>query len=393
MKRAMRKTINTILLLAVSVIGFGQSFNHLMQSIEQNNTQLITLQKWLKAEEIKAKTGIYPDNPEVSYNHLWSGPDLPGNQKELEITQSLRWPGYYTSKSAIQRLDYQQKQALAEKEKRELLHTARTVYFQLAWLTKQEALLKTRKEDAEQLAVIMQEGFERGEISKPAFDKARIYSIGVQTKWQKTQSEIEIQKQYLRQLNGGHCINHLVFEYPLDWQLPDPEVLLQNLAENHPDITMARLGLEQSEKEESHQKMNNLPTFAAGYKSESYLDQKLKGFHLGISIPLWQNTHKVKQARVQTDWATARLTQKESELEMMVSNLFYQASALQSNYEQIKSIMNEEQVSKSNLELLKAGQINFSAYLIDANFLWETQMQFLQTEYAYYELLSQLKRF
>ncbi|MCA1745871.1 MAG: TolC family protein [Bacteroidales bacterium] len=389
----MRKTINILLLLCFSLPGFGQSLNHLMQSIEQNNTRLITLQKWLNAEETNARTGIYPNNPEDSYNHLWSGPDLPGQQKDLEITQSFKWPGYYTSKSAIQELDYQQKQALAEKEKRAILHTARSAYFQLVWLNKQKALLRNRKDDAEQLVTIMEEGFKGGEISKPVFDKTRIYSIGVQTEWQKTQSEIEVQKQYLRQLNGGHAIDNLVFEYPLNWELPDLDSLLANLAESHPDLTKAELGIRQSEKEVKHQKMNRLPTLAAGYRSETFMNQTLKGLHLGISIPLWQNAHTVKHARLQTEWAKANLAQQASELEMTASNLFHQASALHNNYQQMKAVMDEEQVSQSHLELLKAGQISFSEYLTDVRFIQETWMQFLETEYTYYELLSQLKSY
>ncbi len=387
----MKRAINTILLLAVSVIGYGQTFNDLMQSIEENNPRIISLQKWLNTEETNARTGIYPDNPEVSYNHLWSGPDLPGQQQELEITQSFKWPGYYTSKSAIQKIDYQQKQALAEKEKREILHNARTVYFQLVWLNKQEALLQNRKEDAEQLVAIMEAGFKGGEISKPAFDRARIYSIGVQTEWQKTQSEIEVQKNYLRQLNGGHSMDARVMEYPLDWELPNLDALLANLSDSHPDLTMAELGIRQSEKEVKHQKMNSLPTLAAGYRSETFLDQTLKGFHVGLSIPLWQNANTVKHAQLQTEWATANLEQQKSELEMRAANLYHQASALQNNYRQIKAVMDEEQVSKSNMELLKAGQINFTEYLMDTNLIWEIQSRFLQTEYSYFELLSQLK--
>ena len=120
-----------ILFLAISLLGFSQSLDNFLQNIEQNNPRLIALQKWLKAEETKAKTGIYPDNPEVSYNHLWGNPDVIGNQQELEITQSFKLPGYYTSKSAVQKLNFQQKQSLAEKEKREVLHTARTAWFNL----------------------------------------------------------------------------------------------------------------------------------------------------------------------------------------------------------------------------------------------------------------------
>jgi outer membrane protein, heavy metal efflux system len=130
---------------------------------------------------------------------------------------------------------------LAEKEKREILHTARTAWFNLVWLHKKEALLKTRKEDAEKLVAIMQEGFEGGEISKPAFDKARIYAIGVQTEWQKVQSEIEVQNQYLRQLNGDNLSKVWYLNIPWIGKLPVLDSLLANLPENNPDLVMAQL--------------------------------------------------------------------------------------------------------------------------------------------------------
>ncbi|MFO7614697.1 MAG: TolC family protein [Bacteroidales bacterium] len=389
----MKKLYYIILLLSVSFVGFGQSFDSFMQSIEQNNPRLITLQKWLEAEETKAKTGIYPDNPEVSYNYLWGNSDALGNQQELEITQTFKLPGYYTSKSAVQKLNFQQKQALAEKEKREILHTARTAWFNLVWLHKKEALLIIRKEDAEKLVAIMQEGFDGGEISKPAFDRARIYAMGVQTEWQKVQSEIEVQNLYLRQLNGDNSISSLVFEYPMDWVLPVLDSLLANLPENNPDLVMAQLGIQQSENEVKQQRMNSLPSFEAGYKLETILDHKLQGFHAGISIPLWKNTNSVKYAQLQTEWSKVNLTQQESEVKMLVSGLYYEIIALDKNYDQMRQIMDEETVSGSSLELLHSGQISFTEYLVDNELIWDTQSQFLVIENAYFTLLSKLKTF
>ena len=389
----MNKITSTILFLAISFVGFGQSFDSFIQSIEQNNPRLTALQKWLEAEETKAKTGIYPDNPEVSYNYLWGNSKGIGNQRELEIYQSFKLPGYYTSKSAVQKRNFQQKQALAEKEKREILHAARTGWFNLVWLHKQEALLKKRKEDAEKLVAIMQEGFEGGEISKPAFDKVRIYTIGVQSEWQKVQSEIEVQNQYLRQLSGNNTIEGLVIEYPLDWEVPVLESLLSNLAENNPELVMAQLGIQQAETEVKHQRINSLPSFKAGYKAETILDQKFQGFHAGISIPLWQNKNSVKHAKLQTEWSRANLSQHESEVKMQVSVLYYEILALDKNYKQMRQIMEEETVSGSSLELLHAGQMSFTDYLVDTELIWDTQSKFLLNENAYFELLSRLKAF
>lgn len=389
----MKKILSIILLVSVLAACYGQSFDSYVHDVEQNNPRLIALQKWLEAEETKAKTGIYPDNPEVSYYHLWGNSDAMGNQQEFEIIQSFRLPGYYTSKSAVQQLSYQQKRALADMEKREILHHARTAYFKLVWLQKTEALLQSRNEDAGNLVTKMQEGFDAGEISKPAYDKARIYAIGVQTEWQMVQAEIAVQNQFMQQLNGNNPIDGFVPEYPLDLEIPLLDSLLANLSESNPDLVMAQLGIQQAETEVKHQQMSSWPTFSAGYKSEIILDQNLQGFHAGISVPLWQNKNSVKLAKLQTEWSMANLVQHESEVRMQISGLYYQMLALKTSYEQMKAIIDEDEIATGNLELLKSGQITFADYLVEVNFIRETQNQFLQTENAYFELLSKLKTF
>ncbi len=389
----MKKIKFIILFLVVSLVGFGQSFDSFMLSVEQNNPQLITLQKWLEAEETKAKRGIYPANPEVNYSYLWGNPFADGNQQELEITQLFKLPGYYTSKSAVQQLNFQQQQALAEKEKREILHIARLAWFNLVWLHKKEALLKTRNADAQNLVAIMQEGFEGGEISKPLFDKARIYAIDAQTEWQKLQSEIEVQQQYLLQLNGGQPFEAEAREYPLDWKLPVLDSLLAGLSENNPELLAAQLGIEQAENLEKYQRMNSLPSFEAGYKSETILDQKLQGFHAGISIPLWQNAKSVKYAKLQTEWSKAKFWQEEGEIKLRLTNLFNEVVALKTNFEQVRAVLEEEQVSAGSLELLKSGHISFTDYLVDADLIWQAKSKLLHNENAYYALLSRLKTF
>lgn len=387
----MKSLIYTILFLAVTFSGFTQSFEGFMQSVEQNNPRLMALDKWLEAEATLAKTGIYPDNPEVSYNYLFGSPEAIGDQKELEITQSFRLPGYYTSKSALQKLDYQQKQALAEKEKQEVLHAARRTYFSLVWLQKKEALLENRKENADKLLKLMKAGFDRGEISKPVYDKARIYAIGVQTDYQRLQSEMKVQHQYLQQLNGGKPIEGLSFSYPLDWELPELDTLLTNLSAKNPNLIRAGLNIQQAEKEIEHQRIKSLPSFEAGYVSETILNQKLRGIHAGVSIPLWQNKNTVKYARLQIEASKADFSQKENELKAEVSALFFEAKSLKDSYEQMKLIMEEEAISDSSLELLQAGQISFTEYLVEIEMINSNRMRYIDYQKDLFTRLSALK--
>ena len=388
----MKHTIVIIFILLPGIL-FGQSFDSFMQSVAQNNPRLIALDKWLDAEETKAKTGIYPNNPEVSYNYLFGNTDAIGDQQELEITQAFKLPGYYTSKSTVQQLDFQQKQALAENEKRDLLHSARSAWFKLVWFSKKESLLQKRNEDAKNLVSLIKEGFEGGEFSKPAYDKARIYAIGIQNEWNKTKSKIVVQEQYLMQLNGSSLPENLVYEYPVNWQIPVLDSVLSKLSEKNPDLIVAQLNIQQSESEVKHQKMTSLPSFEAGYKSETILNQKLQGFHAGMSIPLWQNKNSVKHAKLQTEWSKANLLQQESEIKTQVSSLYYEVLALKENYEQMNSILMDGQVSESSFELLQSGQNSFTEYLVDVDLIWEVQCEFMKNENAYFVLLSHLKNF
>ncbi len=387
----MKKLSYIIFILTFTASAYGQNLRALLQNVEQHNPRLLSLQKWIESEEVRARTGIYPDDPEVIYNYLFGSPEVMGDQQEIEITQSFKLPGYYTSKSAVQKLDYQQKQVLLEKERREILHKARKRYFNLVWLQEKRTLLERRKEDAEKLVNLMEEGFEGGEISKPEYDKARLYATGIRADWQKILSDIQVQLQYLEHLAGGNPVDNLVCEYPSDWEPPVLDTLVSNLPQNSPDLIIAQLKIRQSEKEIKHQRMNSLPSMEAGYKSENILDQKLQGIHTGISIPLWREKNKVQYAKLQYEWSEANYRQKASELRTKMVSLYNEVQILYDNYKQLQQIISEEPLTDSYLQLLQAGQITFFEYVIETNFLVDNMEAFFLKERNYYIKLSELK--
>ncbi|PRY98873.1 outer membrane protein TolC [Marinilabilia salmonicolor] len=386
----MKKVIFFIFLVFASVNGASQTLEKFLKELEQNNPQLIALQKWLDAEATKARTGIYPDNPEVSYSYLLGSPETIGDQQEFEISQSFRLPGYYSSKSDIQQLGYEQMKTLAEKRRREVLHAARKAWFNLIWLNKKEALLKTRNQNAVKLMVLMKKAFESGEISKPAYDKARIYAITIKNELRKTKADIQASVQYLVALNGNQPFPEMGKKYPAHWKLPNMDLVINKLSDTNPDLKMAQIGIQQSEKQVSHQQMDNWPSFNAGYKSETILDQKLQGFQAGISIPLWQNANKVKYARLKVEQEKARFVQKENEMLARFKRLYNEALASRDNYRQMKFLMAEEEATDGSLALLEAGQISFTEYLMEVEMVYDSRLTFLKNEKDYFVILSRI---
>jgi outer membrane protein TolC len=386
----MKKLIYIASFLSIAISGNSQALDSLLIKVERNNPRLVALQKWLEAEKVNARTGIYPDNPEVTYNYLWGSPDAIGNQQVFEIMQSFRFPGYYTSKQSVQQLQFEQKEVMVEKAKLEVLHTVRKAYFNLVWFLKKEVLLERRKAESEKLLLVMQQGFERGEVSRPVYDKARIYEINIQSEWKKTLSEIEVQKKLLEQLNGGAAINNILFEYPNYWLLPELDSLLIPLPNRNPDLRLAQYEIAESEKFIKLEKRNNLPIFQTGFKSETILDQRLQGIHAGITIPIWENKNQVKQAKLEYEWSQASYQQIESEIRTELISLYQTIQTTFNNYLQMKDILDSELVEESSLELLQAGQISFPEYLIEIQFILDSRFSFLETEKEFYFLMSQL---
>ncbi|HSV75477.1 MAG TPA: TolC family protein [Bacteroidales bacterium] len=387
----MKIALILILFLSNPIIGLGNTLSLLLLTVEQNNPRLIALQKWLEAEETKARTGIYPDNPEVNFNYLFGNPAAIGNQREIGIRQTIRLPGYYLSKSAVQQLNFRQMQVLADAEKREVMHTVRSVYFRLVFLHQIAHFEKLRHNKAEKQVELFTEGFATGEISRLELKQARLHLVGVQTELQSTLSDIKVQTQHLIQLNGGISIDNLAFEYPADWLLPDLDAALAKLEINNPQLGMARLNIRQTEEEIRHQHMVNLPLISAGYYSESILGQTLQGFQVGVTIPLWQNNNMLRHARIQHEWAKANYSQQESEMNATVSGMYHELITLLAGYLQMKAVLEKEPDIMDNLELLRVCHISFTEYMVNAELIWAARIQFLQTEYEFFVLLSKLK--
>ncbi len=389
----MKRIIYIFFLAALPFSGFSQTLDSLIRMVEKYNPSLIALSNWIEAERVKSRTGIFPDNPEINFSYLWGRPDVIGNQNEFELMQTFRVPGYYKSKSAVKHLQFEQNIAIAEKEKKAILHNVRSTYFNLVWLKKKAAQLNWRKQETEKLVTLLTLAFERGEISLRVLEKSRIHDLGAQNEWRKTLTETKIHEENLRMLVGGREISGFNFEYPINWVLPPLDSLIALLPNQNPDLLLAELGVSESENIIRHEKMNSFPVFGAGYRSEAILNQKLHGFQARITIPLWENRNRIKQANLQKNWAQSSHRHVQGEIQTSLINLYNSVQTLYENHVQIKSILGDEQFSENSLGLLHAGQISFPEYLIEVvlmNEFWET---FLINERDYYLKLSELKQF
>lgn len=158
----------------------------------------------------------------------------------------------------------------------------------------------------------------------------------------------------------------------------------------NPDIRIANHKMDLSGQKVKVENMNRLPKIEAGYKGETILNQKLKGIHTGISIPLWENKNKVKQARIEENWSLLNYDQVVSEITSSLRATYSNAQAVLQNYLNIKEIAADPSLSESTFLLLKAGEISFPEYLSEVQLIFENQLNFLEVERDYFVLLNKI---
>lgn len=206
----------------------------------------------------------------------------------------------------------------------------------------------------------------------------------------KLKSEILVHNEILQQLNGGIPVNFILNDYPIPVVLPAFDSLQAKLTGFNPDIRIANLNMDLSGQKVKVENMNRLPKIEAGYKGETILNQKLNGIHAGISIPLWENKNKVKQAKIEENWSQLNYDQVVSEITSSLKAAYSNAQAVLQNYMNIKEIAADPSLSESTFLLLKAGEISFPEYLSEVQLIFENQLNFLEVERDYFLLLNKI---
>lgn len=381
----------TIILTSFSVK--SRTLDTLLISVLDNNKMLQSQERLLESEQKKSRTGVYLSNPQVSFNYLWGSPTEIGNQQELEVTQSFQSPGYYSNKSKLQTLQFNKQQFQHEKNRAVILLEARQAFFKLVYLKKKYEQLKIRNTDAKRLLKISEDRYKSGEGDRLGYDKSRIYEISTRNALKECESEIEITNQKLTQLNGGIKVEISSENYPDVYALPPLNEYLNQLSERNPDLLMAAIQKDAGMKKINFEKSGSYPTFEVGYKSEKILDLKLRGVHVGMSIPLWENKNRVKHAKLEQLYNSASFEQVTLDIENDFKSVYTKTNTLLNNLLEIKEVISGSRTQDILLEKLEAGQLSFPEYYIELQFMNETIDNYLKLELDYFNSLAEMDSF
>ena len=390
----MKNLIITTIILCFSLQTLGQSqADVVLESIRRNNKTIQAGKLYYTAQNTIAKTGNTPQNPFVEYDHLYGTPAGAGTQKDFSVTQQLDFPTAYGYRSKVANSRIEQNAFLQKDAEQAVLLEAKKICIELVYQNKKEVAFERRFAINQKLYTDIKKKFDLQDATVLDLNKIKVQLATVKSDLILQRGKVTELKTRLTELNGGLELAITDTIYPETLPVPLFEELDSLIEANDPIIRSYEKDIEVNQQQLNLVKSLTLPKIETGYHSQSILGQNYKGFHLGVSIPLWENKNKVKSQSQSLDYSSLRL--QEQRIEHRYAN-----KGIYNRYEAVKQAFSETQSILDNLntvpmldKALRLGQITSIEYGNELGLYYSLQERLLELEKDYNLTIAELQKY
>lgn len=391
----MRKNLYiTILLFSLSIPLYAQSgIDDVLKSIESNNKTLLAAQQLNRSQQLEARTGNYLPNPTIELNQLWADRSAGGNSNELAVVQSFDFPGVYINKNKLAKLKSATSDYQYAATRQEVLLNAKQICQEIIFLRKQKQLLDNRQKNAERLERIYNQRLASGDANQLELNKIQLEKINANNASRRNEANLRAQLEQLQALNGGLAIQFTTEDFSDPAILPEFSQLESDYLATDPTLKSLIGTSESAQREIKVNRGLTLPKFDIGYRRNGGSEEKMNGFRIGMSIPLWENKNTVKQAKANAEYTALNVEDNTQILKATLREFYLQAKSLQTSRDEyirtLSAQRNEELLNKA----LEAGQISMIDYFVEITIFYDSMQNYLEVEKEYHNLTGQLLQY
>src|SRR5215204_1078347 len=374
--------------------GFAQSnIDLILMQVEANNKSIVTNKKYWDAKRLEYKTGLTPYDPQVEYDYLFGSPVGAGNQKDFSLTQRLDFPTAYKRKKELSKRQTVQTEIQQNVFRQDILLEAKLLLLDVIYMNKKRVELSRRLAQTKQLLSDYEKKLEKGDVIILDVNKTKLQLLNVKNDDVLNQNDRQIALTKLRELNSGIAVDVIDTLYPAISVIPDFQILDSTIEANDPLIKLYEQENLIQQQQLALQKAMNLPKIETGYHSQGILGQNYRGFHSGITIPLWENKNRVKAAEANLEHVTANADRHRLEHRMENMRLYEQLEIRKNTMEEysqlVSSINNTALLDKA----LRFGEITIVQYFMDQAYYFTAYDKYLQLEREYHKAIAELYKY
>jgi outer membrane protein, heavy metal efflux system len=391
----MKKYSITLLLTCLVLLPLTAQtdLEQVLRKIEINNKSIQAQQQSLEARKMAFKSDMRLYNPNVEYDFLQGQPFSAGNQTDILINQAFDFPTAYSRKKELASGQTTQAELDFNSSRQGILLEAQQTMLSLIFRYRLQQQISERKAATERLLVDFEKKLEAGDGNILDVNKAKLQLIEINKDYQLNTAQINQLLQNLNGLNGGQELEFAVSLYPEDISLPQFEELYEEMKSLDPMWRFYELESNTAKKQVEVMKAMALPKLEAGYRYQGILGATFQGFHVGTTIPLWENKYRVRQKEAELSFAGLQWIDYQNERYYSLKQRYEQYEKLASTLQEYREVLGTLNSIAYLDKALALGHISTIEYFLESNYFYMAYTNYLQTENEYYQVMAELLRF
>lgn len=380
----MKNNILTIIAaLLVGQLCGAQNLSEILSMVETGNPALAAASMDVQADRQKNLTEAALQDVEIEFNYLWGQDREIGNRHDFRVTQSFD----LASLTGTRHRQAEAQTELSDLEykalRRELLLEASQVCMELVYLEGMIEQTQRHLSDSKDLHQATARKVELGEETVLELNKARLHQTSVEGELESLLLERTLALGQLASLCGRQSISFDASSFVPSMLPLDFDLWYAQAAADSPVLQYVRKTFDVDTRQLSIEKAAALPSLNLGYMSELGLTDRYRGLTVGVSIPLWSNTRKVKEADARRSASQLRVRDTENRFLMNLSGLFAKAQSQARLSSSLRSALEQTDNRSFLLEAQKSGEISMLDYLQEMDLYYEALRQCLEAEKDY----------
>lgn len=383
-------SVISALLLANSIQ--AQSTNELLDRIASNNLTLQALEHQVTARGYESMAAISLPDPEVEFALLAGSPSEIGVRKDISISQGFDVATLSGARKAVALGENELLKLQWKATRRDILSEARNLIAETVCRNALIAEYSRRATLAESMAEALKASLDKGAATVIDYNKAVLSLSEARAALNTVVIERESFIRRLAALNGGESIEVCVLSMDPEMIPEDFESWFDEASQTSSTLAYVRQATELSKDKLSLARSESMPSMSLGYMAELVPGSNFRGVKMGVSVPLWSSSRRVRSAKYEIQAAEAEAADAAASYRMEAESAYATAMGLKKisdDYAQILSHCDNSVYVQKAYEL---GQISLLEYLVELDMYYDAVTRSIEADRDYQLALTNLRQ-
>lgn len=371
------------------------SMQEVLDLVRQNNKALQAGDAQTASLKWQSKAENNLPNPEVTYSHLWGNREGMGFTGEFIASQAFDFPTLYAQRGKLHKVRAASFDARQAALRQQVLLQAQQACLDLVYLNQLESLLKDRLANAEELSRFYASRLERGDANVIETNKIDLELLNARNEYRQNEIARKAKLEELTALNGGRPLAFADTVYRDMPEMPaDFEAFRLEALDALPEIQSLRQEQLAAQRQLTVSKQQWLPGLTLGYRmNPSSGGERFNGVLVGISIPLFSNRHKVKQAKADRFFADMQLDNTTETTLANLRQLWNRAHELKTSADEYARVLRQQDNMRLLNKAIQSGQMSMVDYFVNLSTIYQSMQNYLQVQNEYQKAVAELYKF